>query len=328
MTYPVGPKPSTAYVEGTVSEAQGQSEASIRNGLRAKATNGFGIAQQGFGGIFSGILSMIGNLNAIVDEQVTQAGEITDDLTDLENRVELLEGGALQVRTYAFNSTWVKPANLYRLGVAVEGGGSAGRTGSTVANSVGGLGGESGGYRFEWFEEAAIQDIPNTVEVTIGAGGQTPSQIGGISRFGSLLQSVRGIGAVLTIEGSQLSNSAAGRGGQGANVRNANTGIEETQAEAGGSSAFGAGGAGGSGNGNGAKGSDAAISPTTRGNGGSGGGGGSSAVGSGGRGGDGGFPAGAGGGGGAANAFGTVNGAGGLGADGRVTLLEYLRETA
>lgn len=331
MTYPVGPKPSNAYVEGSVRDAQTQSEDSIRNGIRSQAISGFSVAQGGFGSIFAGIAEWIANFNAVLDEQVTQAGEITDDLTDLENRVELLEGGAVTVRTYAFNSIWTKPPGLIRLGVAVEGGGHAGRSGSTVTAFIGGLGGLSGGYRFQWFELAAIEnDLGATEEVVIGGGGEIPSQLGGVSRFGNHVLSVPGIGAVLSVEGAVVSNSATERGGDGGNGTNGMVEMSPTGGEAGGSSAFAAGGAGGSTAGTraGGNGQDAVISPVARGNGGGGGGGGGTQLAGtvGGKGGNGGYPSGPGGGGGArGHGVGSSDGAGGLGADGRVTLIEYTK---
>lgn len=335
MTYPVG-QPSDgasgAYVEGTVSDAQGQSEASIRAGIRSKIA-GFGVAQNLFGGLFAGIAEWLTSLNALVDEQITQAGEITDGLTDLTNRVELLEGGAITVRTYAFNSTWTKPPGLIRLGVAVEGGGSAGRTGSTIAVNRGGLGGLSGGYRYQWFEKAEIDfEIGATESVIIGAGGATPSQVGGVSRFGSHVMSVAGVGAFVTIEGSAVSNSASGAGGNGGDGLNGNTGVQQTGGGTGGQSAFAIGGTGGTSvsggsGGRGGDGADASLSARSRGNGGSGGGGGGGGLNPGtvgGRGGDGGFPSGGGGGGGGrSSSIGASDGAGGLAADGRVTLIEY-----
>lgn len=330
MSYPVGDPPSSAYVEGTVGDAQGQSEQSIRDGLKQQI-GGFGLAQNLFGGLFSGIAEYLASLNARVDEQVTQAGEITEGLTNLTNRVELLEGGAVTVRTYAFNSVWTKPAGLQRLGIAVEGGGHAGRTGSTSQAYIGGTGGLSGGYRFQWFEKAAIDsDIGATEEVVIGAGGNTPSQLGGVSRFGNHLLSVPGIGAVISVEGAVVSNSACERGGNGGQGSNGNVSPPPLMqpGAAGGSSAFGAGGAGGfaGGGGDGANGQDAVISPVARGNGGGGGGGGGTQANftNGGKGGNGGFPSGPGGGGGArGTGIGSADGAGGLGADGRVTVIEY-----
>lgn len=330
MTYPVGNPPSEAYVEGTVKDAQGQSEQSIRNGLRQQI-GGFGVAQGLFGGLFAGIADWIANFNAVLDEQVTQAGEITEGLTDLENRVELLEGGAVTVRTYAFNSVWTKPPGLIRLGVAVEGGGHAGRSGSTITARIGGLGGLGGGYRFQWFELAAIEhDIGATEEVVIGGGGEVPSQLGGVSRFGNHVQSVPGVGAVLSVEGAVVSNSATEQGGNGGKGSDPNTGEPPEGGEQGGSSAFAAGGAGGSTAGSraGSNGQDAVLSPVARGNGGGGGGGGGTQLAGtvGGKGGDGGYPSGPGGGGGArGHGIGSSDGAGGLGADGRVTVIEYTK---
>ncbi|MBY4212914.1 hypothetical protein HQO42_15095 [Rhodococcus fascians] len=307
-----------------------ETEAGIRNKIKGSTLGGFAGAQNLFGGLFAGIAQSIAQMNMVIDEQVTQAGEITDNLTSLENRIEVLEGGAVTVRTYAFNEVWTKPEGLIRLGVSVEGGGDSGRTGSTVAANIGGTGGMSGGYRFEWFEKAAIDnDIAATEQITIGAGGNIPSQLGGVSKFGDHVTSVPGVGAILSVEGAVTSNSVAGPGGHGGNGVNGNTGVALTGGEPGGGSAFGAGGAGGSTAGTraGGNGADATISPTARGNGGSGGGGGGTgAAGSqAGKGGDGGFPSGAGGGGGGRSALTTTDGPGGLGADGRVILIEYTR---
>lgn len=328
MTTPGGNAPDGAYVIGTRFGSD-ETEAGIRARLKGQAIGGFADAQGLFGALFAGITQWLTNLNAVVDEQVTQAGEITDTLTDHENRIDLLEGGSVVVRTYAFNSVWEKPLGLQRLGIAVEGGGDAGRTASTIAANIGGTGGSSGGYRFVWFDKEELDAIGDTESITIGAGGNTPSQLGGVSRFGDHVSSVAGIGAVLSIEGSTLSNSAAGDGGNGGNGSNANFGITVSGGAKGGSSAFAAGGAGGSTAGTraGGDGVDAVLSPKSRGNGGSGGGGGGSSVAgsSGGAGGNGGFPAGAGGGGGARNVgLGSSDGPGGLGADGRVTVIEYM----
>lgn len=330
MTTPGGNAPDGAHVIGT-RYGQDETEAGIRSRLKGQAIRGFADAQGLFGGRFAGITEWLTSLNARVDEQVTQAGEITDSITSLENRVELLEGGAVTVRTYAFNTPWTKPEGLTRLGVAVEGGGHAGSTGSTSQAYIGGTGGLSGGYRFQWFEKAAIDnDIGATEDVVIGAGGNTPSQLGGVSRFGNHLVSVPGIGAVISVEGAVVSNSACERGGDGGRGSNGNISPPPLMQPgmAGGSSAFGSGGAGGfaGGGGNGANGQDAVISPVARGNGGGGGGGGGTQANftNGGNGGDGGFPSGPGGGGGArGTGISSADGAGGLGADGRVTVIEY-----
>lgn len=284
----------------------------------------------GIFGFAGSMLDLVGGFLGVrndAEDAVAQAGEVSEGLTELTNRVEVLEGGTLTIRTYAFNATWAKPAGLYRLGVAVEGGGSAGRSGGTLAPNRGGLGGLSGGYQFQWFEEDAIASIGATVPVTVGAGGATPSQAGGVSRFGTHLASIPGVGAVLTIEGSQLSNSAAGPGGDGGNAGNANTGVVLSAGTAGGGSAFASGGNGGAANGSaGGNGGNAVISPRTRGNGGSGGGGGgTSDFANGGKGGNGGYPSGGGGGGGSRSAAFTSEGAGGTAADGRVTTIEYTR---
>lgn len=329
MTTPGGNAPDGAYVIGTKFGSD-ETETGIRNKIRGNALGGFAGAQSGFGALFADIAGWIANFNAVLDEQVTNAGEITEGLTDLENRVELLEGGAVTVRTYAFNSVWTKPPGLIRLGVAVEGGGHAGRSGSTVTAFTGGTGGLSGGYRYQWFELASIEnDIGATEEIVIGGGGEIPSQLGGVSRFGTHLLSVAGIGAVLSVEGAVVSNSASERGGNGG-LGTDGGGRLPSGGEAGGSSAFAAGGAGGSTGGTraGSNGQDAVISPVARGNGGGGGGGGGAQLAGsvGGKGGDGGFPAGPGGGGGArGHGIGSSDGAGGLGADGRVTVIEYTR---
>lgn len=354
MTAPgATPPPGSYRVRSGEKWGQDKTDATIRNSLKAPVINAFSGAKTNFlelafggfvngiaglinallGGIFGmagGIVDLIGGFLGVrndAEDAVAQAGEVSAGLTDLTNRVEVLEGGTLTVRTYAFNSTWAKPEGLYRLGVAVEGGGHAGRSGGTLAPNRGGLGGLSGGYQFQWFEEDAIAGIAATVAVTVGAGGATPSQAGGVSRFGSHLASIPGVGAVLTIEGSQLSNSAAGPGGDGGNAGNANSGVVLSAGVAGGGSAFASGGAGGAANGSpGQNGGNAVISPRTRGNGGSGGGGGgTSDFANGGKGGNGGYPSGGGGGGGSRSAAFTSEGAGGLAADGRVTTIEYTR---
>ena len=330
MTTPNQPPIDGAYVIGSRFGSD-QTEAGIRSRLKAPL-NGFANAQSGFGALFAEIAQWIANFNMVIDEQITQAGEITDDLTNLENRVELLEGGAVTVRTYFYNELWTKPPGLIRLGVAVEGGGHAGRTGSTISAHEGGTGGLSGGYRFQWFELAAIEnDLAATEPVVIGGGGSIPSQLGGVSKFGEHVVSVPGIGAVLSVEGAVVSNSATARGGNGGNgTDGSGTFPNPLGGEAGGSSAFAAGGAGGSTAGTraGGNGQDAVISPVARGNGGGGGGGGGAQLAGsvGGKGGDGGFPAGPGGGGGGrGHGVGSADGPGGLAADGRVTLIEYTR---
>ncbi|GGG03869.1 hypothetical protein GCM10007304_17510 [Rhodococcoides trifolii] len=307
-----------------------------RGNLLSNILGGFvngigGFIAQFFAGVFGltgGFLDLVGGFIGVrndAEDAVAQAGAVTADITELTNRVEALEGGTTTIRTYAFNSTWSRPPNLIELGVAVEGGGHSGRTGSTTRTGYGGDGGLSGGYRFQWFKGDTLTVVGATEDVVIGAGGATPSQAGGQSRFGNHIVSIPGIGAVLSIEGSTVSNSAAERGGSGGNGADGNTGIQLTGGQPGGSSAFGQGGTGGTtSGGTGGNGVNATISPLTRGNGGSGGGGGGTGVFgiNGGRGGNGAYPSGGGGGGGGRSAFGTSDGPGGIASDGRVTIIE------
>ena len=88
VSYPVGSPPSSAYVAGTVGDAQGQSEASIRAGLRSQI-NGFGQGQnnlwgsggflgfltQGIFGIIGGVADFIGGILGIRN-QATNANTV------------------------------------------------------------------------------------------------------------------------------------------------------------------------------------------------------------------------------------------------------------
>lgn len=221
------------------------------------------------------------------------------------------------VTEYTSSATWAKPSGLTEFYTILVGSGETGGTGNGV--TAGGTGGRGGGFLAFMIDP---DDLPSTVDITIGTGG-------GTTQFGSLAESALDGNGLAGLLGFTSTTSAPGRGGNGGKGRVTSSG-SATAGTAGSPSALGAGGtlgaAGanviGSNGGDGGDAANVSTSTTTKsgaGGGGGGGGAGGSAIGggNGGAGGDGGFPGGGGGGGGGrSDGVGGSNGAGGNGGNG------------
>ena len=182
-----------------------------------------------------------GQLNAgepylITDEERLAIGTSATTYQDFSKSGE---GGTFNVQTFTSpgTSTWTKPSGVNQVRVLLLGAGAGGNNGSRLATTVQRLGGQgSGGGAFVSYTFYAA-DLPATVSVTVGAGGNgaagrttdgasTAGVAGGRSIFGSYIQAPGGKSGSGQ-QGAGLYNSApyfAGtvvRGGEGANPSSA-----------------------------------------------------------------------------------------------------------
>lgn len=167
---------------------------------------------------------------------------------------------------YLADEQWVKPAGLIKIDVercqAGGGGGGGGAVGATGEIRRGGGGGGGGGLSQTL--NIAAEDLPDTVQVTVGHGGQggpptttsgarkdgSPGFNGGDSSFGSFCSAQGGGrgGGGTTPGGGGTGTSAGGLGGSGTLEDGGDGGVSATgsNAVAGGNTAHaGAGGGGG-----------------------------------------------------------------------------------
>ena len=133
-------------------------------------------------------------------------------------------------RTQVFRSsgTWNKPANITYVRVCVWGGGGGGSNGVASSGVVPGGTGGGGGARVSYLFKSAC--LPNTVAVTVAAGGtgaQTPTA-GGTSSFGSYISAYGGGAGANTASASTGLFRAGGGGGGSASV--GQTGTSSTTA--------------------------------------------------------------------------------------------------
>ncbi|QNJ56838.1 minor tail protein [Mycobacterium phage Reindeer] len=246
-------------------------------------------------------------------------------VADIQQTIEIIQKavyGGYTVETIVSDQTWTRPfdpAECLEFWAVPVGGGGRGDTGDVarlntdeVRTVLGGLGGIDGGYNAVQLDPASI---PETVECTIGPAATTAATTGGVTSFGSLAQSVPGIGAISNGVGFIAASSKPGRGGDGGSAfmsRANSTTTSSTPGKAGEGSALAAGGTAGAANGGtGGAGDSAPMTGERKAGGGGGGGGGGRSANqagtvTGGTGGNGGFPGGASGGGGAAANIGTV----------------------
>jgi hypothetical protein len=126
--------------------------------------------------------------------------DLLEIIRELQNRVERIERtgrGATSLRTYSFNTTWVKPDGLRAVRVRLVGGGASGggcaATSSSQRAEAGG--GGAGGYSEKLI---SVVDLGDTEPVTVGAGGAGASpgandgNPGGTSSYGSHLSASGG----------------------------------------------------------------------------------------------------------------------------------------
>ncbi|NKS02517.1 hypothetical protein GS528_16095 [Rhodococcus hoagii] len=240
------------------------------------------------------------------------------EVVRLDNRIDEIVVGTERAILWTFSEygVWTKTSR----GLQGRRGRHIRRLGRLVRNQrlrsgAGGAGGFSGGWERFIFTGAALEALPSSVAVTIGAGtsgGSTATA--GTSSFGSFGSST---GATPSNYGSG-SRTYKMRGGAGGSV----SVITGTDGSAG---PFSSGGSGGSsGSVNGGNGFSAGVGQIGTGSAGGGGVGNTALFGSGGKGGHGGWPAAPGGGGGYGGGGG---GAGGNGAGGAVFVTVYVEDT-
>lgn len=284
-------------------------------------------------GTFTAIEAVETVANNAVETAVTQAtnaanavvGTVQQNLdtavAQLNNRIdEVTVGGASASRAFfATSGTWTKPAGEWsRHVIDVIGGGSGGGRGDTTFGDNG-VGGWVGGWaQAEFFDS----DLPNTLTVTVGAGGigaTTNGAQGGNGGGSSVVGYLSAGGGTGSFSGSAgfgaktITSIRGGVGGRSSAAASAGTGHDYAS---GGAAGTGPGGNGGDGN---------TPTPSTKAYPGTGGGGGSyvNTINlNGGNGGNGGFPGGPGGGG-AAPGFNGSRGNGGNGAGGGVWITSY-----
>lgn len=215
-----------------------------------------------------------------------------------------------RVRTYTASSTWTKDPKLYSIELVIRGGGGGG---SWPAGNGNGHGGGGGAAVKSPKRRIPAEELPDTVTVTVGVGGLGGNATnrnggnGGRSAFGDILEVDGGQGATTTIRGRGGQSMLSGGDGSQAGSVGGNAPVPRYSPLAGGGGGAGGGGftGGKSSLVNGGVSSPAFWQTVQSGGGGS-------------TGNAGGFPAGGGGGGQAPNF------AGGKGADGCVTVIEYL----
>ncbi|MBS4103277.1 glycine-rich domain-containing protein [Tsukamurella paurometabola] len=265
-------------------------------------------------------------------QQTVQTQAITTALPNGLTRVR---------RQYNASTTWTPSAipsgctERVKTAAAAYGGGYGGsrpKIGST-SDGLGGLGGKGGGYAYGEWDPATVG---SSVSLVVGLGGSgatsndSTGSAGGISKFGTLLETVPGIGTILTPQGFIGAASNPGRGGDGGITINGESSYIANPGTDGEPSAKAAGGARGTSKSgsarNGGAGANAASDDIATSGGGGGGGGHSTqdAGVQGGTGGNGGFPGGGGGGGGGNGGSGST-GNGGNGGNGTVITDEYFK---
>lgn len=238
---------------------------------------------------------------------------VNGEIVRLDNRIDEIIIGTERafLYTYSESDVWEKHPAAYKVVVDVLSGSTSGRRG---ASQSGGEGGYSGGWDRKEFTGSALEDLPQSVAITVGSGTESGSSANaGDSEFGDLVLA----------DGAAPTNYGIGnrtykmRGGRG--------GAQGSRGSAGSDSPSSSGGSGGPGSSPGAGGHGFSISPGVISVGSSGGGGGSYVTGlvySGGPGGHGGWPSGPGGGGGG----GFNTGGGGNGSPGAVFVTVYVSD--
>ncbi|OZE98073.1 hypothetical protein [Rhodococcoides fascians] len=305
----------------------------VRQKTRNPPLNGYGRAQdnlRGEGGLLGQIIgAFTGGKFFNLGGASTWGGEMDERVTEhagsiegIEARVTALEEGGTRT-VYSSNGVWTNPGTG-SVFVACIGGGQAGE--NTISNRPAAPG-THGGFVAR---EIPCSELPDTVPITIGAGGTGNFQYGGVTSFGTFVTSIPGTpGAILTTQGALNSASSPGVGGAGGSWDSVNGGAA-TLAMPGGATPLAAGGTSGQNNASsmaaltGGPGASVPVTSPTPCGGGGGGGGGyrSAAFTDPGPGGAGGAP---GGGGGSAGSKGGANGAavasGGPGGNGRMYII-------
>ncbi|MBY4381880.1 hypothetical protein HQO24_10525 [Rhodococcus fascians] len=226
VTYPAGQPPSGAYVTGTVKDAQGQSEQSIRNQLKTPI-GGFGSAQNGlFGGFMGGILQALtgfvtlGEAQQYSEQQLATMNDHTRQITELQEAIgqAILQGNSI---AFTSNNTYYPTTGITSIDVIILGAGGGG--GGGTANGIGPGGGGGGGEVHTSIPASLLEkNIDGTfkgIPIFIGAGGEGGSNAGvgsggGDSSFGaSLITSGGGVGGGVGLFAFQV--GTVGVGGPG-----------------------------------------------------------------------------------------------------------------
>lgn len=180
-------------------------------------------------GILGGFVSVIEAIFGIVDNGYVaampvvqaQAGSIASTASAVVT-TSIIDGQTVTRSSYTSGGSWSKPTppvgkRISRIAAAAINGGNGGN-GPPGVNGDGAEGGEGGGYAYqEWSDHT---QVPDTVAITIGAGGNgapvnSIGQVGGVSSFGTLLLGKPGTSNVRTSQGAVGSTCASGRGGSG-----------------------------------------------------------------------------------------------------------------
>lgn len=296
MTSPNGDSPDGSIAIGMFAARQAQTETQAKD----EATNG------AWKGSWNGAQS---NMKS----EFVSAQLVNGEIVRLDNRIdELIIGTERAIRyTYSESDVWTKHPAAYKIEVDVF----AGATSGTQPSNAHGQGGWAGGWNRETFVGSALEDLPSSVAITIGAGA-TPGNNAAASWFGTFVSA----GGATTTNYGAGNRTYKMRGGTGGG--DAGNGTD------GSAGPFHPGGSGGvrtSLHGtDGGHGFSAGVGQVGTGSAGGGGGGGQSVFGTGGDGGHGGWPSGPGGG----RGYG-VGGVGvsGNGAPGAVIVTVYVEDT-
>lgn len=238
---------------------------------------------------------------------------VNGEIVRLDNRIDEVIIGTERafLYTYSESDVWDKHPAAYKVVVDAMSGATNGRRGVAQA---GGEGGYGGGWDRKEFTGSALENLPQSVAIIVGAGAESGSSSdAGGSEFGD----------VVLADGATPTNY--GIGGRTYKMRGGRGGAQGSRGVAGSDSPSSSGGSGGPGSSPGAGGHGFSISPGVINVGSAGGGGGSYVTGlvySGGPGGHGGWPSAPGGGGGG----GFNTGAGGNGAPGAVFVTVYVSD--
>lgn len=153
--------------------------------------------------------------NAVVDNNLTVSGRF-------------IGAPSATSTTFTASGTWVRPSNVYKVRVFVQGGGGGGGGAGTAGTSLGG-GGGGGGYA------EAIVSVTGNVTVTVGGGGAggagaTPAAgDNGVNSSFAGATTITGAGAT----GGSAGNGSAGGGGGGGSCTNADICVVGSAGEAG-----------------------------------------------------------------------------------------------
>lgn len=124
-------------------------------------------------------------------------------------------GGSTVTTIFEADGTWVKPSAGTVAQVIVIGGGGGGGTAADPDADAGGSGGSGGAMSTAWFP---FTDLPDDVDVGVGAGGQggrpisgeTTAKSGGRSFFGPYLYAGGGKGGKSQASASQTQSTTVG----------------------------------------------------------------------------------------------------------------------